>query len=155
MFTETTRYRVVRNLSGAVAASIVASTVFTLFGYSGDATIRDFANEFAISLISFGSAALFVSYVVSRDRFLLEVALVSVLGALVGFVLKLIILEGANGLPAYIERANQLHSWKPLIDLMGECLMFTGMLTVISFPFVTLGAWICRFVSRHTSNLPA
>ncbi|MGH9966649.1 MAG: hypothetical protein ACREBG_02285 [Pyrinomonadaceae bacterium] len=142
------RYRLVRNLSGAFAASIVASTLFALFGYSGGATIRDFANEFAISLISFGSAATFVSYAASRDRLIVEVALVSLLGALIEFMLKITILEGANGLPAYFEQFTQLHSWKPMADLISRCFTSTIILTLITLPFVALGGWISRFVGR-------
>jgi hypothetical protein len=149
---DTTRYQLVRNLCGAVPAAIIASSLFTVFGYSGVATLRDFANELALSAISFGSAAVFVCYIVSRERFLLNVTLVSLFGCLMTFVLKLLLLEGSNGLPAYMEQAAQQHSWKPLIDLLTESLMFTAMLTMISLPFIALGAWICTFVAKRTSN---
>ena len=144
----TNRYRLARNLSGALAASIVASTFFTQFGYSGGATLRDFANELAICTISFCSAAVLVFSLIRRDRFLFEVALVSLLGALIDFALKITILEGANGLPAYIEHSSQLHSWKPIVDLLSRWLASAAILTVITLPFVALGAWVSRFVGR-------
>jgi len=154
-FVKENRLRLARNLSGAAVASIVTSSLFTQMGYSGGANIRDFANQLATAVVSFGAAAVLVTCLVSRNRFMVDVALVSLLGALIGSVLKVAILEGANGVPSYIEQATQQHSWRPLIALMTDCLEFTAFLTVISLPLVTFGAWVFRVVSKQISDSPA
>jgi hypothetical protein len=144
--------RLIRNIAGAIAASLVVSTVFTLFGYSGGATTSDFFKELAVAFTSYVSVALLISYWTRlRDRLLYDVGCISLLGSGVSYLLKLIVLAGRNGIPAYVAKSARELSWKPYFDLFTDALMSTAFATLISLPFIAVGAWLWTIRTKKHS----
>jgi hypothetical protein len=144
------QHRLISNIGGAAVAAVVVGTVFYTFGYSGEQRVRDFVNEFMMAIISFGAAAFLVSRRVSRNSVPLDVVLVSLFGSLFDFVLKLIMLDGANGIPAYVSRAMNQLSIMPVLDLLLNGLSVTFLTSAISLPFVVAGIGLGR-ISRRLS----
>lgn len=136
------------NIGGAALAAVVVGTVFYTFGYSGEQTVRNFVNEFTLALISFSAAAFLISRTVSRNNIPLDVVLVSLVGSLIDFVLRLIVFDGANGIPAYVSAATTQHSIMPVLDLFLHGLSVTFLTSAISLPFVTAGTALGRISRR-------
>jgi hypothetical protein len=143
--------RIARDLTGAFVASVVLSILFTEFGYSGGATMKDFIRELVLSLVSFCLPALVVSRAFSPKRFLIEIGLISVSGALINFIFKVTVLEGSNGLPAYVVSSTRTNSWKPYLDLLSDWLISAAIVSIIALPLLAIGSWIWTFMSKTFS----
>jgi hypothetical protein len=137
----TKRLRV--RLTGALISALAISIFFVEVGYSGASTLSDFFREFVVALISYVSAALVVHrFLGNRDRFLGEMVLIAVGGSVLSFLVQVGVLEGQNGLIAYVNQARREVSWKPIGDLGIRVLFSSAITSVISLPFVALGLWL-------------
>ena len=142
--------RLVRKVAGAILGAVAVATVFSLVGYSDEgATTSDYVRELSLALASYIPAALIVHRLIRRDSLILDIISVTLIGSSVSLLMKLIFLEGQNGIPAYIARWTREHSLKPFEDLAFHAISFLILATLLSLPFVALGVWICRLWTKH------
>lgn len=142
-----------RKIFGAISGAVAVAMIFSLFGYSDDgATISNFVVEVALALASFVPAAFLMHHMIKRQNVFLEILGVTLIGSCFGFLLKLIILEGQNGIPAYFAAAARDHSWTPWANLIFDAVSFTIFETLVSLPFVALGFWVYREWGKLYSN---
>jgi hypothetical protein len=143
-------YRLGRKIAGAVLGAIAIATVFAVVGYSDEgATTSDYAREISLALASYLLAALIVHRLIRRDSPILDVISVTLIGSGLSLLMKLIFLEGQNGIPAYIARSTREHSLKPFGDLAFHAVSFITLTTLLSVPFIALGVWICQLWTKH------
>lgn len=142
--------RLVRKIAGAILGAVAVATVFSFVGYSDEgATTSDYVRELSLALASYLPAALIVHCVIRRDSAILDIISITLIGSGLSLLMKLIFLEGPNGLPAYIARWTREHSFKPFGDLAFHAISFIILATLLSLPFVALGVWICRLWTKH------
>ena len=143
-------YRLVRKIAGAILGAVAIATVFSLVGYSDEgATTSDYVRELSLALASYLPAAVIVHRLIRRDSAILDIISVTLIGSGLSLLMKLIFLEGENGIPAYIARSTREHSLKPFGDLAFHAVSFIILATLLSLPFVALGVWICRLWTKH------
>ncbi len=126
----------IRRGAGAVVASVAVATIFSTVGYSDGASVSDFLREISIAFCSYVSAALLVQWIARSESVWWDIAGISFLGSVISFPLKLVFLEGENGIPAYLARVASEHSWKPFADLVTHGIGFIVLATLITLPFV-------------------
>ena len=145
-----TRNLFARKIVGAFMGALAVSAVFTLVGYSDEgATAMDCLKELTLALASYLPAALLIHWLTRRDNVWLDIVGVSLTGSAIGFLLKLLFLEGKNGIPAYIARSASEHSWKALGDLGFHALSFIILTTLISLPVIAIAMWSCRWWAKR------
>ena len=138
-----------RKIVGAVLAAVALALIFSVFGYSdGGPTVSDYSLEVVLALVSFLPAAFLMQRLIKRHRVFLEIAGVALIGSTLSFLMKLIFLEGENGIPAYFARAARDHSWKPFADLVFDAVSFVILTTLLSLPFVAVGFWLYRLWAK-------
>jgi len=132
-----------RKIVGAVLGAIAIATILSLFGY-GDTgpTISDYAKEVTLALTSYIPAAFVMHRLTKRDNVFLQIAGVTLIGSTLSFLLKLILLEGQNGIPAYFAGAARDHLWKPFAELIFDAVSFVMLETLVCLPFVALGFYL-------------
>lgn len=144
------RNLLLRRLLGALAASFAASIILTLVGYAdAGPKISDFAREFLIASLSYLPIALLIHWVIRIENTLWDIISVSFLGSVVSFVLKLVFLEGQNGIPAFVARATAEHSWEPFGDLITHGAIFVVLATILTLPCVALVILLWHFLTRR------
>ena len=143
-------YRLATKIAGAVLGAVAVAAVFSLVGYSDEgATTSDYVKELSIALASYLPAALIVHRLIRRDSAVLDIISVTLIGSGLSLLMKLIFLEGQNGIPAYISRWTQEHSVQPFEDLAFHAVSFIVLATLLSLPFTALGVWICRLWTKR------
>ena len=115
----------VRKIAGAILGALAVAAIFSLVGYSDDgATIADYLRELAVAVASHLPATLLLQRLTDRDNAILDIVGITCTGSALSFLMKLIFLEGKNGIPAYIARSTREHSWKPFSDLAFHSVSF-------------------------------
>jgi hypothetical protein len=134
---------------GATAASLAAATIFTLVGY-GDVgpDIWQFTRELVIALASYVPIAVFLHWATRRESIWWDIAWLSFLGSAISFPMKLVFLEGQNGIPAYVARITRENSWQPLIDLVSYGIGFIVIATVLTLPVVAFAIWLSQVLMK-------
>ncbi len=129
-------------------ASVGVAAIFTTVGYSDGASIADFWREISIAFCSYVSAALLVHSIARSESVWWDIAGVSFLGSVISFPLKLVFLEGENGIPVYLARVTNEHSLKPFADLATHGIGFIVLATLMSLPFVAVAISLWYVSSR-------
>ncbi len=140
--------RLGRNVGGAASASLVLASIFALFGYDEGARSLDVVKELALASTSYLVAAIMVTAMIKRET-TLDMILISLSGSGLSSLLKLFLVDGANGLPAYISRSRLENSVSPFVDLIVHLITFSLLATFIALPFVALGSWLVSFFYRR------
>ncbi|HEX6716098.1 MAG TPA: hypothetical protein VF088_03265 [Pyrinomonadaceae bacterium] len=139
----------VRRLAGAILGGVAIATVFSLLGYSDVGPTRsNYLRELAIALASYLVAAFIVEWLIKRDNAIFDTLFVSLLGSALSFPVKLIFLEGRNGIPVYIAETARNGFLKPFVDLSFHAISFVILATLLSLPFVAAGVGMCRFYAK-------
>ena len=145
----TRRRLLVRRTIGAVAASLAAAVIFTLVGYGDVGPDRwHFARELMIAVASYVPIALLLHGATRGESIWLDIASVSFFGSVMSFPMKLVFLEGQNGIPAYVARITRENSWKPLVDLVSHGIGVIVLATVLTLPVVAFAIGLWHFVAK-------
>lgn len=137
--------RLLRKIVGATLGAIAVAAIFSVVGYSDEgATTSNYVRELCVALAAYLPAALIAHWLIRRDSAILDIVSVTLIGSGLSFLMKLIFLEGQNGVPAYIARWIREHSSKPFVDLVFHAISFIIFATLLSLPFVALGVWVVR-----------
>jgi hypothetical protein len=143
----------IRKIAGATLAAVAVAVIFSSFGYSdGGATAFDYVRELTLALASYVSAAFILQRITWRDNVFLDIAGVALVGSALSFPLKLIFLEGQNGIPAYLARAARDHSWRPYGDFLVDGVSFVIFAIFLSLPFAAIGSWLYQGFAK--SDMP-
>lgn len=135
------RNLLIRRIMAAVIASLAMASILALVGYSDGASLRDYLVELAIAFSAYLTAALLLHWPTRSDRLALDIIILSLLGSALSFPLKLVFLEGENGIPAYVARSRAEQSWQPFLDLLIHAALFITFTTLLVLPFVALSLW--------------
>jgi hypothetical protein len=142
--------QLVRKVVGAFVGAVAVASIFALVGYSDEGpTTSDYVRELAVALASYLPAAFLIQWLTQRDNVILDIVAVTLTGSALSFLMKLIFLEGQNGIPSYIARSTSEHSWKPFGDLAFHSVSFIMFATLLSLPFVTIGVGLCRIFAKN------
>ena len=142
-----------RKMVGALMGALVVSVVLSLVGYSDEGPTKwDYLKELTLALPSYLLAALLVHWTIKRDNILLEIIGVSLMGSAIAFLLKIVFLEGQNGIPSYIARYANERSLRPFGDLVLHALSFTALTALIALPIVAIGMCLGGWWARNHLN---
>jgi hypothetical protein len=134
-------------VAAAVVASFAVAAILSLVGYSDGASFSDVLLELIIAFSSYVTAALLVHWLSRSENISWEIVSMSLLGSAMSFPLKLLFLEGQNGIPAYVSRSSTEQLWQPFLDLLTHAALFICMTTLLALPFVAI-----VIVLWHLSN---
>lgn len=136
-------------LSAFAMTAFAVASLFSLFGYSEGAQLADVLKEFGIAVVSYGCGACMCYWFRFSTNALGAAAGTSFFGSALSFALKLVILEGENGIPYYTAAAARQQSWRPYADLVSHGVKFTVLLTVFSFLSAIVGVCATALLSNR------
>jgi hypothetical protein len=147
-----------RRIIGAIAGALAVSALFTLFGYSDyeGPTGSIYIKELCLALASYVPAAFLVNLLLRNwDSRFADAGCVALVGTAISWIMKLVFLDGENGIPAYLASAAREHSWRPYGDLLKNGVNFILFATVLSFTFIALGVFLGNlFPKRRSRSAP-
>lgn len=151
------RERLVRNLAGTIAVSLVMSTLYTLFGYGdvGGATLPRFLEQLMAVFLAYALAALLTQLTPSQEKLLHDVYCISFLGSGISYLVKLVVLDSSSGIPWLINAVSNERTIRPIIFILSRWLSFTLIIGLISFPFVAAGLWLWTAWNKGSSSANA
>ena len=141
-----------RRIIGAIVGALGGSALFTLFGYSDyeGPTMSIYIKELCLALASYVPAAFLVNLLVGNwDGRFADAGCVALVGTAISWIMKLLFLDGENGIPAYLASAAREHSWRPYADLLKDGINFILFATALSFAFIALGVFLGNLVPKR------